>query len=334
MRHKKYESIDGAWNKKFMSYLEGTPFVKSDVAWVVTEKIHGSNFAFYMDQDEERLGKRNSFIKEGENFFQCLRMTQREAYKIREMWDYLALDYECEELIVYGELCGGNYPHPDVQRPSTVKAIQKGVYYAPDVEFVVFDIYFNGEFMDYYHMVHCCEKVGLHHVLPLFLGTFYECLQYSNEFPSTIHEYFDLPPIENNFCEGIVIKPVEPKYFDNSDRVMVKSKNDKFREIERAPAKKRKTQSVLSDYAMETLALVEPYINENRLNSVLSKFGDYGKKDFKDILLLFLEDVYKDFKINHDNLLNMSDDDQRYLNKAITRQCVGVWRPIYLSETK
>jgi len=332
MEHKKYDRIDGLWNKKFIAYLEGTPYVRSDVDWVVTEKIHGSNFAFYMDQDGEKTAKRNGFIEEGENFFQCLRMTSRESYKVREMWDYLALDYKPKKLIVYGELCGGNYPHPDIERPHSVRAIQKGVYYSPDVEFVVFDIWFNGEFEDYYAMAHLCEQVGLKFVLPLKVGTYRECIQYSDEFESNIYSYFDLPKIENNICEGIVIKPVTARYFEDGDRIMIKSKNDRFKEVERAPKKQRARDNTLSEYAMTTLSLIEPYINENRIRNVLSKFGEFSKTDFSVILKLFLADIYDDFKINHDNIEMMDEDDFKLLNKAVTRACVGVWRPIYLSE--
>ncbi len=333
MEHKKYESISGAWNKKFTDYLEATSFVRHDVEWVLTEKIHGSNFSFYMSQDEEKCGKRNGFLKEGENFFQSNRMREREEYKVRELWDFLAQgDNGLTEIIVYGELCGGNYPHPDIQRPKTVKAIQKGVYYAPDIEFVVFDIIVNGKYLNFAQTVILCQKVGLNCVQPLKVGSYYDLRQHTNEFPSTIYEYFRLPQIENNICEGFVMKPIEAREFTTGDRVIIKDKNDKFKEIERAPKKQRKVDNTLSEYSMETLALIEPYINDNRLNSVLSKHGEIHKSDFNDVLKAFKEDIYIDFKKNYDNLEWISDDDFRIFDKSLTRKCIEVWKPVYLSD--
>lgn len=47
---------------------------------------------------------------------------------------------EVEEVLLFGELCGGRYPHPEVQPDTRVEAVQTGVYYSPTIEFYAFDI--------------------------------------------------------------------------------------------------------------------------------------------------------------------------------------------------
>jgi hypothetical protein len=45
-----------------------------------------------------------------------------------------------ERVLLFGELCGGRYPHPDVEPDARVEAVQTGVYYSPTIEFYAFDI--------------------------------------------------------------------------------------------------------------------------------------------------------------------------------------------------
>jgi hypothetical protein len=43
-------------------------------------------------------------------------------------------------VLLFGELCGGRYPHPEVPPDARVEAVQTGVYYSPTIEFYAFDI--------------------------------------------------------------------------------------------------------------------------------------------------------------------------------------------------
>ena len=348
-----------------MAYLRLQGFSHPSYQWCVTEKVHGSNLAMYMDQDEFRIAKRNSFIKDGENFFQYLRMKESNGYKIRNLWNQLvSKGYDVDELIVYGELFGGTYPHPDVERLSNVTKIQKGVFYHPDINFYCFDILLNGEFLSMDIVCELCEEVDIFYAKIIFAGTFDECLEYSYEFQTYIPEWLGLPlfdPSEKhevirmvidkmsledglqmiekkivyygNICEGIVIKPVVSLYYDDGSRVILKSKNDVFKVVSREGKEKRE-QKELSEFAMNTLELISVYINENRLRSVLSKEGTFTKKDFKKIFDLFRKDVYEDFNMNHDNLRDMLKSDKKEVDKVVGRLCTEIWRPIYLSESE
>ena len=112
---------------------------------------------------------------------------------------------------------------------------QKGVWYHPDIRFYAFDVYIKTEncegFLNYSVAVDFFEKIGLFHAKILQIGTFDECIKHSDEFQTTIPEDLGLPPIENNICEGIVIKPIKSIYTEDEDRIILKSKNARFKEV-------------------------------------------------------------------------------------------------------
>lgn len=340
MKHRKYERIEGFWHKKTVDYFREKGFFDKEIEWCITEKVHGANFSFYLDQDSMLFAKRSAFLQDGENFYQCNRMISNESYKCQQIWDDLVSSgIELEELIIYGELFGGFYPHPDIKNIGYIRKIQKGVWYHPDVKFYAFDIWIKTDlfegFLDYDRAIHYFEKNDLFHAKILYRDKFDACKMYSNEFPTDIPARFGLPPIEGNVCEGIVIKPIKPLETDDGDRVILKSKNDKFIEVsrEKGATKTRKILKQMSDYAKETVDLLLPYINENRLRSVLSKFGEFERTEFKKVYKLFKEDVYDDFNINYDNLAYCDIVDLKMIDKEIGRLCVEVWRPVFLVES-
>jgi len=335
IKHKKYNRIDGVWQEKTMKYYEEQGYGAKDIEWCITEKVHGSNFAYYITATEMKPAKRNSMLSEGENFYQYLRLANKVPHKLTAMWDFLAEKGNDDEkpyyMIVYGELFGGHYPHPDIPADHSVRMIQKGVWYHPDINFYIFDIWLNDRFLDMDMVIDLCQLHDLFCVEILQRGTLVECLKYPNEFQTTIPERLGLPKIEPNICEGWVLKPVSNIFEENGSRIILKSKNDKFKEVEATPIKRMKQTKELSEYALETLELILPYINENRLNSVLSKHGEVFKTDFSTVLSAFKKDIFEDFNINYDNLRNMLKIDKTNLSKSINKECIDIWKPIFLS---
>jgi len=369
LRFQKYKSITGVWVTKEIAYLRLHGFDHPSIKWCVTEKAHGANFAFYMTLDEFRVAKRNSFLKEGENFFQYLRMKEANGYKIRNVWNQLVgMGKNVEELVVYGEILGGFYPHPDVPRLPNVQKVQKGVWYSNDIHFYCFDIMLNGKFLPMDIVENLCEFCDILYAKILFIGTFDECLNYPNQFQTHIPKWIGHPPLDpnekhkiirmvfdplatneenkpcfkekvieyyGNICEGIVIKPVEPLYYKDGNRVIFKSKNLIFDERSKEKTvKKKKQHQQLSDFAMDTLELMNVYVNENRLRNVLSKIGTFTKKDFKKVFDAFKKDVYEAFNINHDNLRLMKKTDKTLIDKIIGRLCTEIWKPVFLTEAE
>ena len=47
---------------------------------------------------------------------------------------------ETSSVALFGELCGGKYPHKGVPEEPHTRPVQTGVWYNPVVEFVLFDI--------------------------------------------------------------------------------------------------------------------------------------------------------------------------------------------------
>ena len=364
MKHKKYRSIAGTWQKKEVDFLKIKGFSHSSIKYCVTEKVHGANLGMYMNQDEFKVAKRNDFIKDGENFFQYLRMKEANGYKVRDLWNQLVdKGYEIDELIVYGELFGGYYPHSDIERIPNIQKIQKGVHYSPDVNFYVFDILVNDKFLPMDEVCKLCEEVNMFYAKIIFTGTFDECLEYPNQFQTKIPEWLGLPLLDpnekhivkrhvaviedgevkfidkeieycGNICEGIVIKPIEDLRYDDGSRIILKSKNDVFMEVSKEKKSIRKKTRELSEYAMDTLEKIVVYINENRLRNVLSKEGTFTKKEFKKIFDAFKKDIYEDFNVNHDNLRNMEQIDKKEIDKVVGKLCTEIWRPIFLSEAE
>jgi len=337
MIHRRYKRIDGVWQEKTITYIKEKGFTNPEIEWCITEKVHGSNFAIYIDQSEIQFAKRSHFLEEGENFFQFPRAIDKILFKFQEMWDFMVLGgLIIEEMVIYGELCGGWYPHPEVKNVGSVRKIQKGVWYHPDIQFYIFDMMFDGEFINHETMCELCERFELLHAKILFRGTYEDCAKYSNKFQTLIPKWLDLPEIEGNICEGFVLKPISIQRYEDGDRVILKSKNDIFKEIshEKSPQKARKERMELSEHALATWNLLVPYINENRLRNTLGNFGEFGKQDFRTIYDLFKEDIYEDFRVNHMNLEQLCPDDLKLLDKVVGKRVVEIWRPIYLREVR
>ena len=339
MKHKKYERIEGLWHQKTVQYYRNNGWANERTRWCVTEKVHGSNFAFYVNQNEMQFAKRSQILADGENFFQCDRMIKEQGWQIEQLFGVIGRDFNVEEIIVYGELFGGYYPHKEVQNHQHVRRIQKGVWYHPDIRFYGFDIWiktptFEG-FMDYTRACMYFDEVCLLYARILSSGTFDYCIKYSNEFQTTIPEALGLPSIDDNICEGIVIKPLKAIHDENGNRVILKSKNAKFKEVsgERGSKKIRKAKGQLSEFGIKVVDLIDVYITENRLRNVLSKFGEFKRSDFNDIYNLFKEDVLEEFNRNHLHLQELDEVDKKGVKKAVGSRCVAIWRPIFLAES-
>ena len=133
-------------------------------------------------------------------------MAERNAQHVKRAWALLkekGLSFQV--MAVYGELIGGTYPHPDVERDKAATKVQKGIFYSPRNEFYAFDLALD------YRFVEIMEKSGFLYAKTLFTGNFQECLQHANRFPSRIPEWLGLPPIEGNVCKAWSSSPPDPE---------------------------------------------------------------------------------------------------------------------------
>lgn len=288
MKFQRYGSIENITRQKSLDYIVQQGL--SNGEWVVQEKVHGANFSIWYKDGEVKFAKRSQFIGEGDNFYGHAKLTDELTIAITA----ISTDLQSNDVVVYGELFGGSYPHPDVKRDNQSATIQQGVFYHPSTRFYAFDLVVNGD----YQCVDQCDiqfiNTGMCYAITLFKGTLKECIEFDNAYETTIPAQFDLPSIEGNICEGNVIKPVQSKFLANGNRVILKSKNSKFTEKEHKPKTLKDTPEQLrAKYpdSFKALEFFNQYITENRLRNVISKEGEITQKGFGKLVGSFVQDI-------------------------------------------
>ena len=323
---KKYSSIENSFDGAFMEKVRNyTPF---NVRFVVQEKVHGSNCSFLCDGQQIQFAKRTAVVSDGENFYQWQELTERYRERIFKVFGIVKrLHPTLTSIIVYGELFGGAYPHKDVKRIGAMSAIQKGVYYCPGHDFYGFDIYVYTAESDFYLDVNTSNQVfaeaGIFYAETLFEGTLEECLAYPNAFPSKIYKHFELPEIEDNICEGIVIRPKEPLYIPNGSRIIIKSKNARFAEKKSVKHTPRVPRAVPDEVA-DLFALADAYFTAPRLDNIKSHIGEVSfPKDLGRVSGLLAKDVLEDFLKEHaEGYNNLAKQEQKTLNGLLSKRAI------------
>jgi len=321
---KKFSSIENSYREKFIEKIEFAGLAKE--FFHVEEKVHGANFQFNVSNDTIKAGARTHFVEEGDKFFNWKVVFDRHYDAITQMKAYY---FPNNDIIVFGELYGGNYPHPDVPK-GKYGMVQKEIFYSPDVNFICFDIlvidsvdvveeveYIKSHYINKLERDRLCEEHDIPYSKTLFRGTLYECLEQSNMFPTTISQRFGLPDIEGNTCEGVVIRPEDNICLPSGERPIIKNKNDKF--TEKKVKVKVKTKLVLSEPVQKMVDNINQYINENRLDAMKSKIvGELNPKDFGLYIKMFSQDVFEDFfKDYSDEFKTWEKGDKKILQKQV-----------------
>lgn len=336
MEFYKYSSIENTYREEFIELIKDEG--KNTGEWVVTEKIHGGQLSLYYDGSELQASTRTAFLTPGMDFFNYERVVAANADKVKEIYRILSNERgNVSLLIVYGELFGGDYPHPDVPKVKNAKRLQKGVFYHPDNLFYAFDIRVDGRLLSVDDANRLFEAVDMFYAKPLMRGTFEECLKYPNKFPSKISTWLGLPPLEDNIAEGIVIKPVNPDFLQIGERVILKSKNEKFEErksIKKHPKKQGAVEITGSGEKLleELLSLV----TENRLQNVLSKQGEMPyplpEDYFGRVMKAFNEDIWEEFnKDSRDTYESLEKGEQKRIAKMLNQQTAKLVRKVLFS---
>jgi Rnl2 family RNA ligase len=284
MKFLSYRSSENSYQQKFVEKVKENLNWKS-IEWVVQEKIHGANFSFYVNEETIRCASRNNFLG-NQNFHGYLRIKQKYEKDIKSLFDYYKkVDDDIQYIVVYGELFGGSYPHPDVPREN-IPSVQKGVFYLPYVDFLVFDILLVKEnskmFVSPSHMIKTLKTVGVNlSPVPTLSSNFLDfCLDFPIEnIHPAISKVSGLPQIENNIIEGIIIRPDIMLNYDSIVFPVFKKKNGSF--IEKT-SRGVKEHTKLLENVKSVLDNFLTFVNSNRLDNVLSKF-DVSELTNKDI---------------------------------------------------
>ncbi|MBQ4228987.1 MAG: RNA ligase, Rnl2 family [Bacteroidaceae bacterium] len=339
LEFKKYSSIENSFSREFMEHVVAE--MPQDLECVVQEKVHGANTSFLCDGETVRFAKRTSMLEDGEQFYDYPELLERYKARVLKLYTDIKAKYsEVAHISVFGEMFGGLYPHDDVKAERKVSLIQKGVCYTPGHEFYGFDIYLfsddKGRYLPVDEVNDLFEANGFFYAKTLFRGTLAECLKYPNAFQSKIAEWLGLPAIDDNICEGIVIRPVVPMYLKNGSRVLIKSKNERFAE-KKSVKKRNKLFAEPVPYSETLQALIvegEAYITENRLTNVLSHIGEvHFPKDFGRVMGLFSKDVLEDFLKEHGGSYSSLDKcEQKSLNEELNKLCTSLVKQVYMSQ--
>lgn len=306
---RKFSSIENHYRDKFVNSMELQGLTGGE--WVATEKVHGANYSYWYDGADLWHGKRSGVC--GDDFFG--------SHKIHKYDPQIELTYEALEeagvlefgdtMVIYGEIFGGNF-FGDKEGGS--KVVQRGVDYHPGTEFMAYDVQIlaadeerNDKILSYAEMVlYVAEEIPL--CPELERGTFYDMIALENDFPSKVPGVFGLeaPEGKKSQCEGFVMRPVNgEKFLGNGVRCIIKSKNAVYSEKggNKVNAGSSGKSLQMSEVEMAKYAEVSAYLNNARLESVISKIGEVKWSDFGKVSGLLIQDAMVDFEKDTDTNL-------------------------------
>lgn len=322
---KKYCSIENSYMEKFIDKIKTN--APKDSKWMVTEKIHGCNCQITYDGETVVFGKRNGFVEEGENFYNIEKVLEPYKENIKKMFEYIKQEVDLQTLTIFGELFGGHYPHPDVTPDRTASKVQKGVYYHPSNRFMAFDICLNNSiYLCGKDFVNLCEQFNLPTVPVLSTNIdFDQALLYPNNGQSLVNVRYNLPKIEDNIMEGVVIRGWDKDYYATPlSRAIIKNKNDRFKEVSHEP--KQKIDKTLPEHLQKVLDKILEYVTPQRVVNVISHFGQVKMSDFGTVLQAVYTDVFEDFNKTNSDLNLLDKNETKKINKELNRHLVPLIR--------
>lgn len=325
-----YEKMPNNLKKLGLSESDFSQMEK--LKWVVTEKVHGANFSFVYENGTLKFAKRKEYLSWTDDFFGFQLVANKLEDNILRLFEKLSGEISGQKYIIYGELFGGKYPHPEVNPVKDLHAIQTGVYYTPNIEFCAFDIAIETEgsdskyYLDYESSVAYFKEFGIFHAQPLLIGKFNEAMNFNIRINSTIPKEFNLPELQENLIEGVVIKPFNQTDNNLFSRPIIKLKNPEFDEEEKFhEAEKWSFIPNISSKTEDLSFIVDElrnYVTQNRLKSAISKIGELDMSNqlrISEIKTELLEDVITDFNENNNNLLNdLSSDEKEWIVERVS----------------
>lgn len=335
MHYHTYPHIENHYLSAFIEKIYRNVENADEIEWEITEKIHGTNVQIATDGVEVRIGKRSSPITEDENFYNALNVMKFMHEPTIHLWRHLKnVHPNMVQLVLYGELFGGCYPHPDVPAVIGESKIQQGIWYSPVKSWMCFDMaieYDNGtfEFISPSMKRWFCTTHDIPHVPVLgVVKGLKAALDWSNSMPSRVYSRFNLPEIEGNSMEGIVMKP---EFYDiemGFDRCIVKSKNPDFED------KKRGNKIVVPKEiplnVQEALDKIAPYCTKARVESAISKIGECTHRDIGKVVAASSKDIVEEVQ-KELNVYDMLDKtEQRSVNKFISNEMAKFAKDILL----
>lgn len=314
MEFRKYSSITNTYNTKFVDQIRTT--INPDTKFACFEKLHGANFQVQLSEENGKLnikyGRRTGILQEGENFMEYEKylLTPEFVKCFTNVWDKLKDNFK--EVVVYGEYFGGRYPHPDFD-PDSNKPVQRDIWYSQKRMFCGFDILADNQFMDIEKANEVFKECGIFYLQPIQIGTLDELLDFDVEtLYTTIPEQLGLPRMENNFAEGIIIRPLTEMRTRRDNRIILKKKRSKYSEKKTVKNHMIKSKEPISEKVMKLINELESYITLPRLENLVSKEGHL--EDARRVMKyagLYSQDIFKEYEENTGHRLNTMETSER-----------------------
>ena len=316
---KKFPSLENTYQVKPIQLAEELGFDKGQ--YIVTEKVHGANFSFWMTEEHlsvEGIGlcstvvikcaKRSGWIEDDEKFFNYKPVLEKYRNRLENVFE--AVSDDCEELVIFGELYGGN--------------IQSGMCYQEDQDFIAFDMQIDGVPIDKLAMFNHLQTYEIPCV-PLLgkFETLQEALNFNESFDSLLMRKGFNGEDKHKEAEGVVIEPVIPKWFPNGSRVYFKKKTKRF--LEKGGNKIHKPVETLPKELEGVLTQAFEYITEPRYSAVTSKIGEVTIKDIGKVMGFMTKDILEDME--KDSLI--IPENKKFM-KLLQQEVQNFIRPILL----
>jgi Rnl2 family RNA ligase len=327
---RKFYSIENTYMAEFIEKCKEK--VNPEEKWCVTEKVHGANFSFISNGADVICAKRTAYItdKELDTFYNCGEVLEAHKEKIIKLFNLLKSEHPyMTHVIVYGELFGGFYE--GVVPNNKITPIQKGVQYHDQHVFMAFDIaiYVNmyshhiTTYIDYDRAIEYFKTCEIFYASILFEGGMDECITWSSSHNTDVTGIPQLlygdsyQEVTNNIREGNVIKPIKHHYLQTGSSVVLKDKNEQFKEV--SGFKKLTLQSDDTTKQLRKTAL--SYVTEQRLNGVISKHGPLTQENKGAYIGYFCCDAIEDFVKEHSEHAELIKQMKRDFNKAVMQSC-------------
>ena len=201
--------------------------------WVAEEKVNGVNFSIHMLQEGRcvRFAKRSGYLRDTEFFFGYTSLVPKLEKQVPHFLRALRAKFgRANAAIVYGELIGGRYVHPEVsQRPKFTKFNGQrrqiasinipGTFhpqYSPNIHFYAYEIKYRKKadtpwiLLSPDHAREIFQEIpGLLFAREIFRGSFRRCIAFDiDRFETLIPHFLGIREhvIPANIAEGIVLR--------------------------------------------------------------------------------------------------------------------------------
>jgi len=308
---KKFYKIRNHYDRKrILKWVEYYPELAS-CKFIVQEKIHGANFAIQFKSDGSySFQKRNSNLSMDSNFFnfQLILEDQEVISFIDRMTCFCKT--QCCNWIIFGELYGDG--------------IQKEVKYGSKRKVRFFDGY-DCDTERWFAPEELIALAGESLYVPVvgYFDGLLKALDVNIEFNSLLN------PIEDNICEGVVIRPFEKNYIYMHDHLVIKKKNEKFKE----KVKKNidKGNEPLDENILRYSEIACSYVTENRLSNVISHIGEpSGMKDFGNYIAEFMKDYREDVYEENPEIKDLPKKDLKIVFRSANNIAVEMLKKLIM----